>query len=96
MKIYGIDFTSSPSARKPIACAKGNIKKNGTLIIDDIELIQDFSIFEKFLNSKGPWVAGFDFPFGLPLSFIHELKFKQDWEYYVKTICQWEKKNSKE
>ena len=93
MKIFGLDFTSAPSKRKTITCAKGTIKKGNPLIIKDIETFTNFSGLEEFLNSKGPWVAGFDFPFGLPAAFIHEIKLTPDWESYIHTIQKWKKES---
>ena len=89
MIIFGLDFTSSPSPRKPITCAKGILRKNRSLVIKDISTFDDFSKFEAFLNSKGPWIAGFDFPFGMPAEFIYELKIKSNWELYVYMISKW-------
>ena len=91
MKIYGLDFTSSPSARKPVTCAVGNLRTNEPLIIDDVQTFENFLEFEMFLKSNGPWIAGIDFPFGLPLVFIHEINLKLRWEYYVQAISEWGK-----
>ncbi len=87
MKIYGIDFTSTPNLKKPIAITEG-ILKNKILHIVRIHTIVDFQSFEEFLNQKGPWVSGFDLPFGLPLNFLTLQKFPVQWEQYVSKISR--------
>ncbi|TDJ51667.1 MAG: DUF429 domain-containing protein [Nitrospina sp.] len=87
MKIFGIDFTSAPRGTKPITVAEGEFKK-GTLTLQQIHTLSDFDEFEKFLNQKGPWVAGIDFPFGLPGAFLSALGLPHDWENYVQTLTR--------
>lgn len=87
MRIFGIDFTSAPSRKKPIAVAEGDLKK-GTLIIHQIHLLKSFDEFESFLRQKGPWVAGIDFPFGLPGAFLSTLRLPHDWRGYVEALTR--------
>ena len=87
MKIFGIDFTSAPRGTKPITVAEGEFKK-GTLTLQQIHTLSDFDEFEKFLNQKGPWVAGIDFPFGLPGAFLSALGLPHDWRNYVQTLTR--------
>ncbi|MCL4748232.1 MAG: DUF429 domain-containing protein, partial [Burkholderiaceae bacterium] len=62
--IHGVDFTCAPRAAKPIVVASGKLGRDG-LRIDRLEAIADFAGFEAWLALPGPWVAAFDFPFGL-------------------------------
>ncbi len=91
MKVFGIDFTSTPTTRKPITCVGGGFKKSGFLTLDRLETFPVFSDFDEFLKRKGPWLTGMDFPLGLPLKFINQLKLNTEWSSYVRTIGNWEK-----
>ncbi|HUN88524.1 MAG TPA: DUF429 domain-containing protein [Terriglobales bacterium] len=85
MKILGIDFTSTPSKRKPIIIADCDLDRR-TLHLSQFHLASDFAAFETLLQSPGPWVAGFDFPFGLPLDFLRAARLPSSWCDYVATI----------
>src|SRR5229473_1962611 len=65
MKIFGVDFTSAPCRRKPITVASAVLTKD-LLRVEAIERHETFADFEQFLARPGPWIGGFDFPFGLP------------------------------
>jgi len=58
MKIYGLDFTSTPSPRKPITCLTGQFSENSLQIEDLILNLTRFEAFETFLRQPGPWVDG--------------------------------------
>lgn len=68
-RILGVDFTSAPSRRKPITVARGTARR-GVLSITTVEALVAIDAFEALLREKGPWVGGFDFPFGLPRPFL--------------------------
>ena len=76
--IYGIDFTSSPRKAKPITVARGRLAKN-VFELEGIESLHDWAQFESFLQRPGPWVGGFDFPFGLPRELVTHLGWPTDW-----------------
>jgi hypothetical protein len=82
MRIYGIDFSSAPSARKPITCALCRVQQD-SLYLDAICALESLECFHNLLASDGPWVAGMDFPFGLPRDFLAPLNWSLDWEAYV-------------
>ena len=82
MRIYGIDFSSAPSARKPITCALCRVQQDA-LYLDAICALESLECFHNLLASDGPWVAGMDFPFGLPRDFLAPLNWSLDWEAYV-------------
>ncbi len=82
MQILGIDFTSSPTRRKPITVARGRL--DGPVVaIDAIDLIDSLEGFEAMLAEAGPWVGGFDFPFGLPRSLVEHLGWPQHYEALI-------------
>ncbi len=82
MRIYGLDFTSAPSARKPLV-AVGCTLDGDVLRVEGSHGMTDFGGFEEFLGRPGPWVCGMDFPFGQPRSLVKALGWPPDWEGYV-------------
>jgi hypothetical protein len=69
MLLAGIDFSCNPSRRKPITIASGRLA--GTrLVVDDVADVATLAAFEEWLRLPGPWLGGFDFPFGLPRAFV--------------------------
>lgn len=82
MKIYGIDFTSSPSRKKPITCLECTF--TGThLVAGSLCEFATFDGFEAKLREPGPWIAGIDFPFGQARRFIETIGWPQSWQDYV-------------
>ena len=69
MRIYGVDFTSRPTRRKPIRVAQ-TVLTEDRLVLEALTDLPDFRAFEDFLQTPGPWVAGFDLPFGLPRDWV--------------------------
>lgn len=90
MKIYGIDFTSAPSARKPIAWAECVLEER-ELHVETVDGWPSFDGFEEFLRSDGPWIAGMDFPFGQPRKLVEDLGWPFSWESYVCIVSGMEK-----
>ncbi len=82
MRIYGLDFTSAPGRRKPLIVL-GCTLSGDSLRVEDSETLTDFAGFEDFLQRRGPWVCGMDFPFGQPRSLIAALGWPSSWEGYV-------------
>jgi hypothetical protein len=82
MKIYGIDFTSRPSRRKPLTCLECSLEGSG-LRADELIQWTTFEAFETALVLPGPWIAGIDFPFGLPRKFIENIGWPLTWTGYV-------------
>lgn len=87
MKIYGLDFTSAPSRRKPITCA-GGVVFDDRLRLEELKTFTHFTEFESFLHQPGPWVAGFDFPFGQPRKLIQNLGWPLSWAGYVREVAR--------
>jgi hypothetical protein len=83
--IFGVDFTSAPSRRKAITVAVGSLQ-GSRLTVVRVDRLADFPAFENFLQSPGPWVAGFDMPFGLPRELVTTLSWPTDWARLVPHI----------
>lgn len=82
MRIVGVDFTSTPSRRKPLTCAICDLD-DGTLAFVELATWRSFADFEQALSSPGPWVAGLDFPFGQPRRLIEAIGWPTTWLEYV-------------
>ncbi len=78
MQIVGLDFTSAPRKSKPITVAHGDIE-DGNLRFVELILFYDFAEVNALLNSPGAWIAGLDFPFGLPRKFLNDVGWDGDW-----------------
>ncbi len=69
VRLAGIDFSCSPSRKKPITVATGTLDGAG-LVLDGVAELTTLAAFEAWLRKPGPWLGGFDFPFGLPRAFV--------------------------
>lgn len=78
MQLLGIDFTSRPNRRKPITVAVGRLQPGG-LLLERVDALADFNAFEALLQQAGPWLAGCDFPFGLPRELVQQQGWPEDW-----------------
>src|SRR5262245_17003414 len=85
MKVLGIDFTSSPTHKKPITCATC-VFEDGVLraAACHVSELRSFSEFEGVLGGKGPWIAAMDFPFGQSRKFIETIGWPETWNGYVR------------
>ena len=77
-RIAGIDFTSRPTRRKPITVALGDVAA-GAVRLERIDEHTGFDAFASWLRTPGPWVAAFDFPFGLPRELVESLGWPREW-----------------
>lgn len=76
--LRGIDFSSAPSAHKPIVVANGELA--GSVVrLTGVQCLTSLSRFRDWLDAPGPWLAVFDFPFGLPRELVLSLGWPQDW-----------------
>lgn len=69
VEFRGIDFSSAPTARKPITVARGELHGR-VLRLRVVQLLPGMAAFEAMLAEPGPWLGAFDFPFGLPRGFV--------------------------
>ena len=78
LAIAGIDFTSRPTAKKPITVAIGRCEQ-GVARLDRIECHPTFESFAAWLRAPGPWLGVFDLPFGLPRELVLTLGWPTEW-----------------
>lgn len=77
-RLLGVDFSSAPRAAKPIVAAWG--RRAGAVVrLDSVQALPDFAAFEALLHTPGPWVGGFDLPFGLPRELVEQLGWPTGW-----------------
>lgn len=76
--LLGIDFTCAPTRRKPITVARGRC--DGVRVrLEAVEVLASLDGFDALLREPGPWVGGFDLPFGLPRELVEHLRWPTDW-----------------
>jgi hypothetical protein len=89
VEIRGVDFTSRPNKQKTITVARGHFQ-DAQFSLMGVDGLDSFEKFEAMLVEPGPWVAAFDFPFGLPREFCAEigwLKPKVSWAKITKMLA---------
>ena len=69
VEMWGVDFSSAPSAKKPIVVARG-VLAGSVLRLQRVDLLPRLADFEALLGAPEPWLGAFDFPFGLPRAFV--------------------------
>ncbi|MDM7456525.1 MAG: DUF429 domain-containing protein [Tepidimonas sp.] len=83
-RLIGCDFTSAPSARKPIVHAVGRLVEGGDggwrVVLDGLERFASLAHWSVALEQPGPWVGGFDLPFGLPRALVQSLGWPTAWQ----------------
>lgn len=77
--VIGVDFSSSPSPKKPIVLAQGASPRQGVVQLDHVQIFDSMSAFSVWLNQAGVWIGAFDFPFGLPRELVQTLEWPTSW-----------------
>ncbi len=77
--IAGIDFSSAPSRRKPIVIARLRRRPELELELEGFDQLETLAAFDQWLVTQPDWVAGCDFPFGLPRPFVDAQGWRGDW-----------------
>lgn len=77
-ELWGCDFSSAPSRRKPIVLARGGLRA-GRVLLERLESFDSLDGFGQRLAEPGHWVGGFDLPFGLPRELVETLGWPTDW-----------------
>jgi len=88
--VMGIDFTSAPSRRKPITVAVGRLsatRRHLLYAVDTIRSLTTPEAFAVFLAEPGPWLGGFDLPFGQPRPLIEHEGWPTEWREFVRFYC---------
>ena len=76
--VFGVDFTSAPRRAKPIRVANG--QRHGLVVrLAGLTALDSLDAFSAWLERPGPWVAGFDLPFGLPRELVEHLGWPTDY-----------------
>ena len=85
MRVLGIDFTSTPTRRKPLVCVSATLDGETLRVgeADGVETFEALAGFEALLARPGPWIAGCDFPFGQARRFVENIGWPRDWAGYV-------------
>ena len=78
MQLVGCDFSSSPSRRKPIVLALGSVT-GARVVLLELKQLASLADFAGWLAQPGPWIGGFDFPFGLPRALVEHLGWPSQW-----------------
>jgi hypothetical protein len=78
VQLVGCDFSSSPSRRKPIVLALGSVT-GARVVLLELKQLASLADFAGWLAQPGPWIGGFDFPFGLPRALVEHLGWPSQW-----------------
>ena len=84
MAVLGVDFSSAPSRRKPITVAHARWVAAQVLEVQSLEAVDSLAGFEALIARPGPWIGGFDFPFGLPRELVEQLNWPREWPALVR------------
>lgn len=76
--LVGVDFTSAPTARKPIRIAFGR-RDGPVVLLDRQDSLPSLDAFDVWLDRAGCWLGAFDLPFGLPRTLVEALNWPTDW-----------------
>ncbi len=77
--LIGCDFSSAPSARKPIVIAEGS-ESAGRVLLSRLHRLATLGEFGEWLERDDQrWIGAFDFPFGLPRELIEYLEWPLQW-----------------
>jgi len=77
-RLLGCDFSSSPSKRKHIVLAWGEASGE-RVVLKQLQFLPTLETFSQSLHTPGPWVGGFDLPFGLPRELVATLGWPMQW-----------------
>ncbi len=71
--LFGCDFSSAPTARKPIVVATGESMPDGVVALRELQRFSTLEAWSRWLHATPAWVGGFDFPFSLPRELVEHL-----------------------
>jgi hypothetical protein len=86
--VIGVDFSSSPSRKKPIVLAQGTSPRQGVVQLDYLQVFDTLGEFSGWLNQAGTWLGAFDFPFGLPRELVQTLEWPTSWAQCIQHYRQ--------
>ncbi|HOB95874.1 MAG TPA: DUF429 domain-containing protein [Aquabacterium sp.] len=76
--LIGVDFSSSPTRRKPVTLASGALR-GAVLQLGAPQRFDTLAAVDDWLRATPAWVGGFDLPFGLPRELVRTLGWPTDW-----------------
>lgn len=76
--LFGCDFSSAPSARKPIVVALGSVR-SGRVALSRLLSFPTLDGWAAWMHETPAWIGGFDFPFGLPRELVEMLGWPTQW-----------------
>ena len=77
--LFGCDFSSAPSARKPIVVALGSVR-SGRVALSKLLTFPTLDGWAAWMRETPAWTGGFDFPFGLPRELVETLGWPTQWQ----------------
>ncbi len=84
--LLGLDFSSSPSVRKPVVLAWG--ERHGTLLrLQGLERYSTLESLRERLCQVPAWLGAFDLPFGLPRELVEALGWPLEWPALMDHFC---------
>lgn len=87
VRVAGVDFTSAPTRRKPVTVALGH-RAGAVVTLERIEAHPGYADLVEWLRTPGPWIAAFDFPFGLPRELVETLGWPTGWPALMRRYAQ--------
>lgn len=76
--LFGCDFSSAPSRRKPIVVAVGE-RAGDRVVLTRLQRFATLDAWGEWLRGEPAWTGGFDFPFGLPRELVEHLRWPTQW-----------------
>lgn len=81
--LFGCDFSSAPTARKPIVVAIGDLADPHRVVLTGLQRFATLDAWGEWLRATPDWVGGFDFPFGLPRELVEHLRWPTTWHALI-------------
>ncbi len=78
MHCIGVDFSSAPTRAKSIWLAAGE-RTDATVQLRLLQAHASLPSLADALRAPGPWIGGFDLPFGLPRELVETLGWPLQW-----------------
>lgn len=84
--LLGVDFSSSPTVRKPVVMAWG-VRAGSRVSLQRLEVAATHEAMRAALLEVPAWVGAFDLPFGLPRELVEHLGWPLDWAACMDHYC---------
>jgi len=84
--LVGVDFSSTPTARKPVVLAWGSWVAH-CVSLHRLESCSSLEAVHDALAARPEWIGGFDLPFGLPRELVEQLGWPREWAPCMDHYC---------